>query len=232
MVEVTMTSKSSMKRSAEDAKLQKRVLDELEFDPSINAAHIGVAVEDGVVSLSGDVGSYAEKFEVERAVRRVKSVTAVAEEIEVRYPGDKRTADDEIARRAVHILEWYGVLPKEAIRVTVQKGWLTLDGQVNWQYQKKAAEDAVHKLSGLVGITNNIAIAPSVAPLDVQKKIGDALLRRAEVEARAIRVKVRDRTKVCLEGLVDSWDERQAAESAAWSVAGVQSVDNRLSIVR
>lgn len=227
-----MTSKSSMKRSAEDAKLQKRVLDELEFDPSINAAHIGVAVEDGVVSLSGDVGSYAEKFEVERAVRRVKSVTAVAEEIEVRYPGDKRTADDEIARRAVHILEWYGVLPKEAIRVTVQKGWLTLDGQVNWQYQKKAAEDAVHKLSGLVGITNNIAIAPSVAPLDVQKKIGDALLRRAEVEARAIRVKVRDRTKVCLEGLVDSWDERQAAESAAWSVAGVQSVDNRLSIVR
>jgi osmotically-inducible protein OsmY len=221
-----------MKRSTEDAKLQKRVLDELEFEPSINAAHIGVAVEDGVVELSGHVASYAEKFDVERAVRRVKGVTAIAEEIEVRYPGDKRTADDEIARRAVHILEWYGVLPQEAIRVTVQKGRLTLDGQVNWHYQKKAAEDAVRKLSGLVGITNNIAIAPQVETSDVQKKIEDALRRRAEAEAKAIRVKVHDRSKVCLEGLVDSWEEREAAENAAWSVAGVQSVDNRLSIVR
>jgi osmotically-inducible protein OsmY len=227
-----MAGKSSMKQSTEDAQLRKRVLDELEFEPSINAAHIGVAVEDGIVSLSGRVASYAEKFEVERAVRRIKGVTAIAERIDVRYSSDKKTADDEIARRAVHILEWYGVLPEETVRVTVQKGWLTLDGQVNWHYQKKAAEDAVHKLSGVVGITNNIAIAHSVQPSDIQKKIEDALRRRAEVEAKAIRVKVRDRTKVCLEGFVDSWDERQAAESAAWSVAGVQSVDNRLSIVR
>jgi osmotically-inducible protein OsmY len=227
-----MAGKSFMKGSKEDSNLQKRVLEELEFEPSINAAHIGVVAEDGVVSLSGHVASYAEKFEIERAVRRVKGVTAIAEQIEVRYPSDKKTADDEIARRAVHILEWYDVPPREAIRVTVQNGWLTLNGQVDWHYQKRAAEDAVRKLSGLVGITNNIAIAPSVQPSDVQQKIEDALRRRAEVEAREIRVKVQDRTKVCLEGRVDSWDERQAAEAAAWSVAGVQSVDNRLSIVR
>ena len=227
-----MAGKGSMKRSEDDANLQKRVLEELEFEPSINAAHIGIAVEDGIVSLSGHVASYAEKLEVERTVRRIKGVTGIAEQIDVRYPSNKKTADDEIARRAVHILEWYGVLPKETVRVTVQQGWLTLDGQVNWHYQKKAAEDAVRKLSGLVGITNNIAIDYRVEPLDVQKKIEDALRRRAEAEAKAIHVKVRDRSKVCLEGFVDSWEEREAAENAAWSVAGVQSVDNRLSIVR
>jgi osmotically-inducible protein OsmY len=178
------------------------------------------------------VGSYAEKFEAERAVRRIKGVAAIAEQIEVRYPSDKKAADDEIARRAVNILEWYGVLPHEAVRVTVQKGWLTLDGQVNWHYQKKAAEDAVRKLSGLVGVANNIAIVSGVEPLDVQKKIEEALRRRTEAEAQAIRVKVRDGHKVSLEGVVDNWDERDAAESAAWSVAGVRSVDNRLSIVR
>jgi osmotically-inducible protein OsmY len=221
-----------MKRPTDDAELRKRVLEELLFEPSINATHIGVAVEDGVVILSGHVASYAEKFEVERAVRRIKGVAAIAEQIDVRYPSDKKTADDEIARRAVHILEWYGVLPTEAVRVTVQKGWLTLNGQVNWQYQKRAAEDAVRKLSGVIGIANNIAIAAHVEPSDVQKKIEDALRRRTEAEAKAIRVKVREQSKVCLEGLVDSWDEREAAEDAAWSVAGVQSVDNRLSIVR
>lgn len=227
-----MNSKTPIQRQIDDGELRKRVLEELEFEPSINASHIGVAVEQGVVSLTGHVASYVEKFEVERAVRRIKGVTAIAEQIEVRYPNDKKTADDEIAKRAVHILEWYGVLPSEAIRVTVQRGWLTLAGQVNWQYEKRAAEDAVRKLSGLVGVTNNITIAPSVEPSDIQKKIEDALRRRAEVEAKAIRVKVHDQSKVRLEGLVDSWDERQEAENAAWSVAGVQAVDNRLSIVR
>jgi osmotically-inducible protein OsmY len=227
-----MLDKDSMNRTIDDAELRKRIVEELDFDPSINATHVGVAVEDGVVTLSGHVASYAEKIEVERAVRRIKGVTAIAEEIEVRFAGDKKRADDEIASRAVSILEWYGLLPDEPIHVTVQKGWVTLDGQVDWQFQKKAAEEAVHKLSGVVGIVNNIAIAVHVEPSDVQKKIEDALRRRTEAEARAIRVKVHDRQRVCLEGIVDSWDEREAAENAAWSVPGVQFVDNRLSIVR
>jgi osmotically-inducible protein OsmY len=216
----------------DDKQMRQRVLDELEFEPSIDATHIGVTAEDGVVTLSGHVGSYSEKFDIERAVRRIKGVTAIAEEIEVRYPGDKKISDDEIAKRAVNILEWYAIVPQEAVHVTVQRGRVTLSGQVNWQYQKKAAEDAVRKLSGTIGISNNITIAPKVEPSDVQKKIEDALRRRAEVEAKTIRINVRDRNKISLEGMVDSWDEREAAENAAWSVAGVQAVDNRLTIVR
>jgi osmotically-inducible protein OsmY len=227
-----MTPKDIMERRVNDTELRKRILEELEFEPSVNAAHIGVSVEDGVASLTGHVGSYAEKLEVERAVRRVKGVIAIAEEIEVRFASDKKTADDEIAKRAINILEWYGILPQEQLRVTVQNGWLTLDGQVNWQFQKRAAEDAVRRLSGLIGVINNVTVIPSVEPSDVQKKIEDALRRRAEAEAQAIRVTIRDRYNVSLEGFVDSWDEREAAENAAWSVGGVQSVNNRLSIVR
>ena len=216
----------------DDKQLRQTVLDELEFDPSIDTSHISVAAEDGVVTLNGHVGSYYEKFDIERAVRRIKGVTAIAEEIGVRYPSDKKISDDEIAKRAVNILKWYAVIPHEAVQVTVQRGLVTLSGQVNWQYQKKAAEDAVRKLSGTIGIVNNIIIAPKVEPSDVQKKIEDALRRRAEVKAKTIRINVRDRNKISLEGVVDSWDEREAAENAAWSVAGVQAVDNRLTIVR
>ena len=227
-----MTRKKATERHVGDVELCTRVITELEYEPSVDATHIGVSVEDGVVCLTGYVGTYAEKLEAERAVRRVKGVIAIAEQIEVRYPSHKKTADDEIARRAVRTLEWYGVLPQEAVQITVQDGWLTLNGQVNWQYQKQAAEDAVGRLSGLIGITNHIVIAPAVEPAGVQKKIEEALRRRAGIEAQAIRVTVHDRHKVLLEGIVDSWDEREAAEKAAWSTVGVQAVDNRLAIVR
>src|ERR1051326_1444295 len=217
-----MARKSLSYADIGDMELRTRVLEELEFEPSVNATHIGVSVEKGVVSLTGHVGSYAEKMEAERAVRRIKGVAAIAEEIEVAFPSDKKTADDEIAKRAINILEWYGILPQEQVRVTVQKGWLTLDGQVKWQFQKRAAEDAVRRLSSLVGVFNNITVMPSVEPADVQKKIEDALRRRSETEAQAIRITVRDHCKVSLEGVVDNWDEREAAENAAWSIAGVQ----------
>jgi len=212
--------------------LRQTVIDELEFEPRVDAATIGVAVENGVVTLSGHVPSYAAKLSAERAARRVKGVHAIAQEIEVRYASDKNTADDEIAKRAISIIKWDAMTPANAIQVTVQKGWVTLSGEVEWQYQRKAAEDAVRRLSGVNGVFNSITLKPTVNVPDIKKKIEDDLSRHAKVEAQAIRVTVRDGNKVSLEGKVESWDEREAVEDAAWSVAGVQSVDDRLTIVR
>jgi len=217
----------------DDKLVRDDVLEELDFDPSIDATNIGVAVDEGVVTLSGHVSSYAEKIAAECAARRVKGVRAIAQEIEVRHPGEKETADDEIAKRVLTVLRWDAMIPQETVKVTVQKGWVTLRGEVNWQYQKKAAEDAIRKLFGITGVGNCISIKPqTIHPSDIKKKIEDALARHAHLEAEAIRVDVRDGNKVSLEGKVDSWEEREAAERAAWSVAGVQSVDDRLTIVR
>ena len=216
----------------DDKQLRQNVLDELEFEPSVDAANIGVAVDDGVVTLSGHVLSYAEKLATEQAVRKVKGVRAIAEEIEVRYPSDKTTADDEIAKRALSVLKWHAVIPEDAVKVTVQKGWVTLAGEVNWQFQKKTAEDAVRKLTGVTGVINNISLKPTVFVSDIKRKIEGALARRAHQEAEAIRVDVRDGNKVVIEGNVNSWEEREAVEDAAWSIAGVQFVDDRLTIVR
>ena len=215
----------------DNKRLRQAVMDELEFDPRIDAANIGVAVDDGIVTLSGHVGSYVEKVAAEKAARRIKGVRALAEELEVRYPNDKKTADDEIAKRAIKILEWYDLIPKHAIQVTVQRGLVVLSGEVRWQYQKKWAEQAVRKLSGITGVINNIVIKPAVYQSDIQKEIEEALARHAEIEAQDIRVTVRE-GNVSLEGKVDSWEERRAVENAAWSVAGVQAVDDRLTIVR
>jgi osmotically-inducible protein OsmY len=213
-----------------ELQLRQDVLDELEFEPSINAAHIGVAAENGVVTLSGHVSTYAEKTTAVAAARRVRGVRAIADEIEVRYPSGKKTADDEIAKRAVDILGWDTMIPSGAIQVTVRDGSLILTGKVDWYYQKKAAEDAVRKLSGVRGVINNIEIKPHVKAEDVKRKIEDALKRHAEVEAKAIRVTVTGNDKVLLEGKVDNWDERFAVENAAWSAPGVRSVEDRLAI--
>jgi osmotically-inducible protein OsmY len=215
-----------------DKQLRQNVLDELEFEPSVDAAHIGVAVDDGVVTLSGHVSSYFEKLAAEQAVRKIKGVRAIAQEIEVRYPSDKKTADDEIAKRALSVIEWHAMIPQGAVKVTVQKGLVILAGEVNWQYQKKTAEDAVRKLSGITGVINNISLKPTASVSDVKKKIEGALARHAHIEADAIRVNVRDGSKVMIEGKVESWEQREAVEDAVWSVAGVQSVDDRLTIVR
>jgi osmotically-inducible protein OsmY len=213
-----------------DKELQQRVLDELDFDPRIEAANIGVAVNNAVVTLNGHVSSYAEKLAAEQAARRVKGVRALAQEIEVRYPSDKKTSDDEIAKRALNVIEWDTRIPQDAVQVTVQKGLITLNGQVNWQYQKKAAEDAVRKLSGVTGVINNISLRPTVVASDIKRKIESALERRAQVEANTIRVNVLDGNRVTLEGNVGCWDELEVVENAAWSVAGVQSVDDHLTI--
>lgn len=214
-----------------DAELRQDVIHALEFEPSIEAAHIGVTAENGVVTLTGHATSYREKLTAEDVARRVKGVRAIAQEIEVRYPDHKRTADDEIAERAVKILAWTSAIPADAIAVTVANGWVTLAGEVSWQYQKKAAEDSIHKLSGVMGVINRIVIKPAVTAYDVKEKIEAALTRHAQIEAKAIRVSVFDGSKVLLDGIVDSLDAREAAEKAAWSVAGVQSVDDQLTVV-
>jgi osmotically-inducible protein OsmY len=214
-----------------DAEVRQDVIHALEFEPSIDAAHIGVTAERGVVTLTGHVATYAEKLAAEDVARGVKGVRAIAQEIEVRYPDHKRTADDEIAQRALNILAWTAAVPVDAVTVTVAKGWVTLAGEVSWQYQKKAAEDAVYKLSGVIGVINRIVIKPAVTVPDVKEKIEAALTRHAQVEAKAIRVSVFDGTKVLLDGVVDSLDAREAVEKAAWSVAGVQSVDDQLTVV-
>ena len=213
-----------------ELQLRQDVLDELEFEPSVDAAHIGVAVEKDVVTLSGHVASYAEKVAAVTATRRIRGVRAIADEIEVRYPYDKKMPDDEIAKRAIDILEWDTVVPSAAVQVIVRGGWVTLTGTVDWQYQKKAAEECVRKLSGIQGVVNNIEIRPHVKTQDVEQKIKDALKRHAEVEAKGIRVIVRDNDKVVLEGTVGNWFERYAVANAAWSAPGVKYVEDRLAI--
>ena len=213
----------------DDLSLRQDVIDELQFEPSVDAANIGVSVENGVVTLSGHVGSYAEKLAAESATRRVRGVRAIAEEIEVRYAGRKMHADDEIASRALDISEWGTALPTGAIDVRVQHGWVTLSGEVPWHFQRMAAENAVKKLGGVTGVSNLLTIRPSALIADIKGRIEGALRRNAEVEANRIRVDVTE-GRVALEGAVHAWSERSAAERAVWSVPGVVTVENRLTI--
>ena len=195
----------------------------------VDAAHIGVAVDNGIATLSGHVSSYTEKLAAERAVTRVKGVTAIAENIEIRYPAAKRTADDQIAKRVVDIINWQVSVPSDRIKVKVEKGWVTLSGEVDWHFQKVDAEKSVRRLSGVMGIANLIGLKPRVEAKDVKKRIEEALKRNAEIEAQNIRVIVQG-GKVTLDGKVDSWAERQRVENTVWSAPGVLSVDDRLSV--
>ncbi|MBV8654190.1 MAG: BON domain-containing protein [Alphaproteobacteria bacterium] len=214
-----------------DLLLQQRVIDELEFEPSVNAAHIGISARDGVVTLSGHVASYAEKFAAERTVRRVKGVKAVAQELVVELPSDRKTADDEIAARAVRILSWDTLVPKDKIAVKVEHGIVTLSGKVDWAYQRAEAEHDVHRLGGVTAVINQILVEPHVRSGDVHAKIRDALERNAEVEARHITVDVVG-GKVTLRGKVNAWSEREVAERAAWSAPGVTEVEDHIELAR
>ena len=214
-----------------DLQLRQDVLDELDFEPRVDSAHIGVVVDKGVVTLTGHVSSYAAKLAAETAARRVKGVHAIADEIEVRYPFEKKAADDEIAKRALDILQWDATVPAGAIKITVRDGLVTLSGEVEWKYQKSAAEEQVRKLSGVRAIINEIRISPRVQPADIKQRIENALRRNAEVEAHAIRVSVQDGGRVTLEGTAHNWQEREAIQSAAWSAPGVVSVKDRMNFV-
>ena len=214
----------------DDKSLKRLIDDELDFEPSIDAADIGVTVENGIVTLSGHVPNYAQKTKVEEIVGRIKGVRGYAEEIEVRFPGERHMADDLLAERAADLIKWNAMVPPDAVKVKVQKGYMTLTGAVEWQYQKDSAYRAVSQMDGLVGVYNRIELRPRVSASDVKTRIEDALKRNAELEADAIKVNVAD-GKVTLEGKVKAWWERGIAERAAWAAPGVKQVEDHLRIV-
>ncbi|MEE7477830.1 BON domain-containing protein [Methylobacterium hispanicum] len=212
-----------------DKMIRQNVIDELDFDPSIDAAHIGVAVENGIVTLTGHVASYTERVAADKAAQKVRGVRGVVEEIKVRFGGETPPRDEDIAQRAVQMLDWSVTVPKDAVQVKVQNGWVTLSGKVDWQYQKEEAYRAIRRLAGVAGIMNTIAVAPRASVPDVRAKIVAALKRNAELEADAITVTVKD-AKVVLEGKVNAWYERELAENAAWSAPGVRAVEDHLTL--
>ncbi|PJI55456.1 ornithine aminotransferase [Methylobacterium radiotolerans] len=212
-----------------DKLIRQNVIAELDFDPSIDAAHIGVAVENGIVTLSGHVGSYAERVAAEKAAQKVRGVRGVVEEIKVRFGGETPPRDDDLAQRAVQMLDWSVTVPRGAVQVKVQNGWVTLSGKVEWQYQREEAYGSIKRLAGVAGIINNIEVTPNASVPDVRARIMAALKRNAELEADAIKVTVKD-ARVVLEGKVNAWHERRLAESAAWSAPGVHAVEDHLTL--
>jgi osmotically-inducible protein OsmY len=215
---------------ARDIDMRRDVMAELEFDPSIDARTIGVAIEDGIVALTGHVATYTEKTNAEKIARRVHGVGGVANDIEVKLPISAERDDVDVARTAVNALEWNTTVPRNTVTVSVSHGWVTLGGTVEWYFQKKAAEEAVRVLLGVRGVTNTINVvmrSPRVA--DVKEKIEAALRRNAEVDAKKIAVNATD-GKVTLTGTVRSWAEREDAVNAAWSAPGVMNVVDHIRI--
>ncbi len=216
-----------------DIQLQQAVLDELQWEPSVEASHIGVTASNGVVTLTGHVQSYAEKRAAEDAARCVRGVGAIVQEIEVRIPAIDGNEDDEIAKRALSILRWSVVIPHERITVMVEHGVVTLSGEVEWQYLKDRVETGIRQLSGVVGVINTIVIKPVVEPIDeseqLREKIKAALERQADVEADKVGISI-DGGKVTISGLVRSWSERLAIENAAWSAPGVTQVIDQMGL--
>jgi len=217
-----------------DTELQRDIMNELKWEPTIHAAEIGVSVKDGVVTLNGDVDSYSKKWAIDRAVRRVLGVKAVAGEIKVSLPVSYKRTDEDVARSATNVLNWNFLVPNDRVKVRVQDGLITLTGDVDWYYQKEHAENAVRHLIGVVGVSNSITIkpkVPTVKAFEVKNGIEDALKRNARLlrDAEKIQVEISG-TKVILRGSVGSWADFDEAGYAAYCAPGVSQVENNLRV--
>ena len=214
---------------SKDSELKKAVLDELSWEPSVDAAHIGVTANAGVVTLTGHVDNYTHKFAAERAVGRVKGVKAVAEEIEVKLPYNVKRGDEDIAAAAIDRLGWNSIVPAGAIQVKVEKGWVTLTGTVGQHFEKEEAEQDIRALSGVVGVSNQISIRPKAIASNVKDDIEQALLRSSYHDTDTIKVSVLG-GEIKLTGVVGSWNARSVAETTAWSAPGTTSVENDITV--
>jgi osmotically-inducible protein OsmY len=214
-----------------DEDIQREVLLELKWDAEVAPNEVGVAVKNGIVTLTGYVDSFSKKWAAERAALRVRGVKGVADEIEVRLSSANQSTDPEIAETATRALAMNSVVPKDAVQVTVSHGWVTLRGEVEWQYQRREAERVVRNLRGVKGISNLITLRPRTGPSpeELRKKIEDALVRTAETDAENITVSTQG-SKVILSGTVRSWAERREAERVAWLAPGVTEVENRIRL--
>jgi osmotically-inducible protein OsmY len=212
-----------------NAQLQRDVMDELQFEPSVNAANIGVTAKDGIVTLAGKVSNYAEKYAASEAAERVTGVKAVTDETKVELPLAHQRDDQDIAQAVLNALKWHVWVPQDAIKVKVEQGWVTLEGTVDFKFEQTAARNAVQDLTGVMGVSNLISLKSVVAPSDLKVRIENALTRAAELDGERIKVEV-DGNKVILRGKVSSWAERDEAERAAWSAPGVWDVDDKLEI--
>jgi osmotically-inducible protein OsmY len=210
-----------------DQEIQTDVLAELRWDLGTPAKDIGVAVKDGVVTLTGTVDTYLNKWRAEQAAHHVTGVAAVANDMTVRTIGER--TDSDIAAAAVHALKWNTSIPADKIHVTVDKGWVTIKGDVEWQYQKQEVERVIRPLWGVKGVSNFITVKPLASPADLKRKIEDALVRSAQVDAKSITVEVLG-SKAVLKGRVRSWAEREEAERTAWLAPGIAAVDNQISL--
>lgn len=212
-----------------DDEIKRDVETELRWNPAIDSTDVAVAVKDGVVTLTGFMKSYSQKWEAEEAAKSIAGVAAVANDIEVRLPNADKRPDPEIARDAVNAIKAQLPTTADHIRIIAANGWVTLEGDVEWQYQRNLAEMAVTRIKGVMGVYNVIQVKPTVTPTDVKRKIEQALKRSAEVEASNITVEA-DAGEVTLKGTVHSWVERKEAEKAAWQAPGVTKVHNKLSV--
>ena len=212
-----------------DSEIERDVKDELLWDPDLDASDIAVSVKNGVVTLAGFVKSYTDKYEAETAAKRVSGVVGVANDLEVRMPSVDERPDPDIARDAVAAIKSQLPISSEHIKVVVKNGWVTLEGRVEWQYQRSTAENAVRRIKGVKGVSNLIQLKPRAAPAEIKRKIEEAFRRNAEVDANRITVEANG-GEVILKGTVRSWVEREEAERAAWSAPGVTKVEDRIIV--